>query len=566
MSAYRLGNAPNLYNADGSPAGQMGLDGVEYPSSVSGAFTTAAPYRMGSFGDSRANGHLSGSQIGLTGSGSAFSMARMPAWVAAALGDTEYVANFGVSGDTLISASTSTGWNGTARSNSKTIANFLALGLDVAYIQYGINDLPAATSAALITEAKRLVSALLAGGVRVCLDGIMLFDPTAATPNISPANAAATLVKINEFAAAMSAWVAPMSGRAVFVNSTSAIALSSTGYADPLYMSTSDTLGVHPNKRGCQLMAPPVAAAIRTLLPAKVARTYTLGPITAPNLIDWSGPSIAGVNVGGTVSFTTPTWNMDSATGVPYAESTMTATALASGTAQGRFEIQASDISGATPKFPISIGDVLQGGCRLYIDDGNGGAAPVQSATIRHRMYNTGAASQFFSDWGSQVGSGDLTLMPAVVDIRASVPAVASPIASVNISTPATGAGYYLAAHIETTALNTPIRVRMYAPSLRVVSRPQPATITPGASPYLWHNNPQPFVANDFVNSTGRDVQVTVQGGTVSQIAIGRGPTVAGSFLNAVNTGATAGVFILKPGDGILVTYTVAPTMTQLVL
>ena len=35
MSAYLLGNAPNLYNADGSPAGQMGLDGVEYPSSVS---------------------------------------------------------------------------------------------------------------------------------------------------------------------------------------------------------------------------------------------------------------------------------------------------------------------------------------------------------------------------------------------------------------------------------------------------------------------------------------------------------------------------------------------------
>ena len=31
MSAYLLGNAPNLYNADGSPAGQMGLDGEEYP-------------------------------------------------------------------------------------------------------------------------------------------------------------------------------------------------------------------------------------------------------------------------------------------------------------------------------------------------------------------------------------------------------------------------------------------------------------------------------------------------------------------------------------------------------
>jgi len=37
MSAYQLGNAPNLYNADGSPAGQMGLDGKEYPVSGGGA-------------------------------------------------------------------------------------------------------------------------------------------------------------------------------------------------------------------------------------------------------------------------------------------------------------------------------------------------------------------------------------------------------------------------------------------------------------------------------------------------------------------------------------------------
>ena len=42
MSAYLLGNAPNLYNADGSPAGQMGLDGVEYPSSVSGEIGRAS--------------------------------------------------------------------------------------------------------------------------------------------------------------------------------------------------------------------------------------------------------------------------------------------------------------------------------------------------------------------------------------------------------------------------------------------------------------------------------------------------------------------------------------------
>lgn len=534
-------------------------------SSVSGggAAPTAAPYRLGSYGDSRANG-VGSTQIGPAGTGTSFSLARVPAWVAAVLGDTEYCANFGVSGDILISAGSTNGWNGQNRLNSKTIGNFLSLGLDVAYIQYGINDLPAATSAALITEAKRLVSALLAGGLKVCLDGIMLFDPTAATPNISPANAAATLVKINEFSAAMSAWMAPMVGRAVFVNSTSAIALASTGYADPQYMTTADTLGVHPSKRGCQIMAPIIAAAIRTMLPAKSARTYTLGPNTSLNLIDWANPTMFGTQIAGTVAFSTPTWNMDAATGVPYAEITMTPSALASGTAQGRFEIQANDIAGATPKFAISIGDVFQASARITIDDGNGGVAPVQSVQLRQRLYNNAAASQIFSDWG-QVTTTDLTTLPALVDVRATTPAVATPIASATIATPAVGSGFYLAAFIETTTL-APVRCRLYAPSLRVVSRPQPAAITPGASPYLWQNNPQPFAANDFVNSTGRDVQVTVFGGTVSQIAIGRGPTVAGSFLNAVNTGATSGVFILKPGDGIVVTYTVAPTMTQLII
>jgi len=39
VSAYQTGNAPNLYNADGSPAGQIGLDGKEYPSSGGGSGT-----------------------------------------------------------------------------------------------------------------------------------------------------------------------------------------------------------------------------------------------------------------------------------------------------------------------------------------------------------------------------------------------------------------------------------------------------------------------------------------------------------------------------------------------
>lgn len=57
MSAYRLGNAPNLYNADGSPAGQMGLDGEEYPSSVSGALNRSTVARVRPFGTAQ---HASG--------------------------------------------------------------------------------------------------------------------------------------------------------------------------------------------------------------------------------------------------------------------------------------------------------------------------------------------------------------------------------------------------------------------------------------------------------------------------------------------------------------------------
>ena len=42
MSAYQTGNAPNLYNVDGSPARQIGLDGREYATSGGAADTAYA--------------------------------------------------------------------------------------------------------------------------------------------------------------------------------------------------------------------------------------------------------------------------------------------------------------------------------------------------------------------------------------------------------------------------------------------------------------------------------------------------------------------------------------------
>lgn len=538
------------------------------PAQVQGAISTAQPYRFGSFGDSRCRLQTTGTQIGNVGSAAAFASNRVPAWICAYLGDTEPVADFGVSGDTLISSSSTTGWNGPTRVNSKTIANFIALGVEVCYVQYGINDLPTATSANLIAAAQSMVSELMAAGIKVCVSNIMLFDPTAATPNITPGNAAATLVKINAFRDFMSAWVVTMSGRAVFVDPNPLIALPSTGYGDPQFFTTADTLGVHPNKRGSQVMGQQAAAAIRTLLPRRDAKRYTAGPLASANLIDWGAASTANLvvvnSVAGTTTANTPTWNIDAATGAPYAEATITPTVLASGTAQARFEIWATGVAGATPTWPILAGDVLQGSARVTMDDGSGGPINVQSVTLRHRMFNTGAASQFFTDWGGVAGSTDLTTQPLAIDGRFTTPAVVSPIASASIQTPQAGGGYYLAVFVETPTL-TPIRVRIYAPSLYVVSRAQGVSVTAGASPYVWQNGPQPFVLNDWVNTTSRSVMLYISpgaGGTITQIAHFRAPTSAGSPVGSSNLMASGVALdrgfmsvLLAPGDGVVVTW-----------
>lgn len=534
------------------------------------ATTTDASYRLAFLGDSRIGLHASGTQIGGAGSGVGVGASRIAGWVAANLQDADSIGTWGVSGDTLISSSSSTGWNGVSRSNSKTIANLLAAQPDAVYIQYGINDLPAATSANLIAAAKSLVSKLVAAGVKVCLSNIMTFDPTAATPNISPANAAATLVKINEFRDAMSAYVSGMPGRAVFVDPNPLITLASTGYGDPQYFDTSDTLGVHPSRIGSQLIGQQAALALRTMLPPKSAKAYTLGPLYQPNLIDWGADASTNVfasnSAVGTTSNTGVSWNVDAA-GVPYAECTFTVTALSGGNLAGAIlKIDATDVSGATPKFPIFIGDVIQGSARVVIDDGAGNrAAGLQAAYARVRMYSTAPTSQFFNDCMSAVTTVAAST-PMLWDFRMVPPASASPIASVNIDTPQSSSarGFYYLVQFEANALGT-YRVRIYAPSLRVVSRPQPVSVTAGASPYVFQNNPQPFVFNDWING-GRDMMVTVapgSGGTISQIAIGRGPTVSSSFLNAVNTGLTSGAFVLKPGDGLLVTWaTTAAVLT----
>lgn len=66
------------------------------------------------------------------------------------------------------------------------------------------------------------------------------------------------------------------------------------------------------------------------------------------------------------------------------------------------------------------------------------------------------------------------------------------------------------------------------------------------------------FSASPFLRRYTRDGFVIVEGGTVSLIEYLRGSQV----ITAYDLGATKGQFVVKNGDGIQITYTVAPTVT----
>lgn len=79
----------------------------------------------------------------------------------------------------------------------------------------------------------------------------------------------------------------------------------------------------------------------------------------------------------------------------------------------------------------------------------------------------------------------------------------------------------------------------------RLFDRPQAESgITVSASPFLTR-----FTQDGFI---------IVEGGTVSLIELLRGSSVITTY----PLGATAGQFVVKNGDAIQITYTVAPTVT----
>lgn len=82
-------------------------------------------------------------------------------------------------------------------------------------------------------------------------------------------------------------------------------------------------------------------------------------------------------------------------------------------------------------------------------------------------------------------------------------------------------------------------------PSVAASSTEAAQTITPGASPYTW------------TNALGYPVSVMVSGGTVTLIDM----IVAGATWPV---GLLAGVYAVRAGDGIRVSYTLAPAMRSI--
>lgn len=493
------------------------------------------PYRMVTFGDSRAVA-ASNAALAVTGSAHSIQGIRTPLWLAGALGDTEIVGNFGLSGDLA------SGWNSTSRTTGRTITNLIAAAqfkggpVDFCYIQYGINDIVAwngvgqsAFEATTVGYLKSLCGAVMGAGIKVVFEAI---NPgTAAGYGANAALKLSAHININ---ATMQEWLSGFPRQAVFANTFSSL-VDATGYANTTYY----TDGLHFNWLGAMLSGRLVAASARTILPQKRALTYTSGSLLQPNLIDWSGPTLHAVSDTGTVTFNTPTWNVDPVLGMPYAEVTMTCGALAGAYARGHLEVHATTISGGSPRYPISVGDELQGSCYLVIDDGNGGVPPIQDLVVRHRLYS----DTKYSDVGLFLAAAGPNFAASVAH-RFHTPTIVTATASAGISAPAAGAGYSLQPHVEFNAVGQSCRMRVYAPSLRVVSpAAQPTQPTAGASPYT------------YTNTTGSPVTLYVAGGTVSSIGLSR----QGSVLT---TGFTSGAFRLAQNDSLTITYTVIPTLT----
>jgi hypothetical protein len=110
---------------------------------------------------------------------------------------------------------------------------------------------------------------------------------------------------------------------------------------------------------------------------------------------------------------------------------------------------------------------VLQGQCRLLIDDGAGGApVGLRNFVVRQRCYYQ-AGGGVYADVGSYAIPSTQQLFTERIDGLMTTPRVTTTVASAGIEPPTHAKGYGLHIFVSVSQTGVPIRIRAYAPSLR---------------------------------------------------------------------------------------------------
>ena len=487
---------------------------LAFPLIQSANTATFKPWKIASFGDSRANTGSTGPDV----SGSQLiSNIRAPGWLAAHMGDAEFVRNYGVSGDNA------SGWAVAARTGGKTYADFNSSDVDAVHIQYGVNDAMALTPAATIFGyLSALCTEAMKGGKVVLFESI---NPV----NTPVASYAAVQVIIDATNALMQTWIAQFPDAAIYIDTATQLKLN--GYANPAYYQT-DSL--HFSQPGAYFAGKILATAARSLL-AKRVGAFPAVDSKSPNLLNLVSPSTFSIVETGTASAVTVTNGQD-ASGY-YSDFTWTPATLTSGECRVQVELAANFLTSSVPYYALTGQELLQASARIVCDNGSGSAPSAYAVSMRQRFYT----ATVFRDWGTIPPGAPTAQTPDIyekLDVRFTTPQVQNTAASVS-ATPALGSGYQMQVFVSSQVTGIPIRVRVYNPQLKVVGyNKTPVSVTPPAS------------AAAFTNRTTMNQQIVISSGTVSAIA-----------QNGVSTGLTSGVFVLAPGDTLTPTYTVAPTM-----
>lgn len=452
--------------------------------SGNGLTTSRQAWRLASFGDSRADfGSAGFSTSGLTATaGAVFDPTKCPTWAAALLGDAEYVANFGVGGDTITTGAANTGWYNPTRTASKTMSALGALTLDAVHVQYGFNDANNATitnttqrdavAASMTLAAQRLISTLIG------MNLLVVFETSYPARDVTgwASNGALRQGCLDTFNANIVAWLntnfVPRKLAAVADSAT--LLKQADGFANSSYYISASN--VHLNEAGARLAGATVAAAIRTLLPKKPLPVRSPSSLTKPaNLIARNAQSpvtyvYTGSGDAGSGTITGAGWGYDASTGESYYEMTWTPTGLnGSNYARCKLTIQSS-VGHAAALFSVAgTGETFEGAARVTIDDGAGGAPNAYSISLR--SYYVAATVSTNLEWG---GIGSATTVPnftAPVDLRLWTPRVLNTGAGA-LTAPTGGSadeGIALQLFVQAKATGIPIRIRLY-PSMQQVA------------------------------------------------------------------------------------------------